>query len=345
MPLEGVTLGDLFTGVHGTGPAGEHEVLAKGRVVVDSVRALSQDRPTVLAIDDAQWLDQVSARSLRFALRRLTDVPVVILATFRTDIQVDDPLALDDTVPPERREEILLGPMHMDADPGRPRQHRPRGLEADPAHDHRGVGRQSRLCGRARPVPNGARLRARTCGASPAGIAPGGRRPTARRCSSGADTGPRAGRHPRPSHAGRSRRVARRGRARRAGSTHRAGRALGSPRGRAGPDDPLRAPLDQIRRLRPHGAGLASRAARAPRPRDAATTTNERATSPSRPTSPMPRWRISWKLRPRERRRGALTISPRSSRGTRGGSRRRTGHRMPIAGRCRRSSISRRQAR
>ena len=115
MPLEGVTLGDLFIGVHGTGPAGEHEVLAKGRVVVDSVRALSQDRPTVLAIDDAQWLDQVSARSLRFALRRLTDVPVVILATFRTDIQVDDPLALDDTVPPERREEIHLGPMHMDA--------------------------------------------------------------------------------------------------------------------------------------------------------------------------------------------------------------------------------------
>ena len=47
------------------------------------LRALAEYRPVILAIDDAQWLDAPSANVLAFALRRLTDEPVVVVASRR----------------------------------------------------------------------------------------------------------------------------------------------------------------------------------------------------------------------------------------------------------------------
>jgi AAA ATPase domain len=44
---------------------------------------LSATEPLMLAVDDAQWLDPASARSLAFALRRLDDRPVRLLAAVR----------------------------------------------------------------------------------------------------------------------------------------------------------------------------------------------------------------------------------------------------------------------
>jgi hypothetical protein len=42
------------------------------------------DGPQILAVDDAQWLDAASARSVAFALRRLEDRPVAVIAAVRT---------------------------------------------------------------------------------------------------------------------------------------------------------------------------------------------------------------------------------------------------------------------
>jgi DNA-binding CsgD family transcriptional regulator len=47
------------------------------------LRALAERRPVLLAIDDAQWLDAPSANVVAFAVRRLTDEPVVVVASRR----------------------------------------------------------------------------------------------------------------------------------------------------------------------------------------------------------------------------------------------------------------------
>jgi hypothetical protein len=47
----------------------ERRVLARG--ILDALRVLSTDRPLVLAVDNAQWLDRPSAGVLEFCIRRL----------------------------------------------------------------------------------------------------------------------------------------------------------------------------------------------------------------------------------------------------------------------------------
>ena len=47
------------------------------------IRALARSTPVLIAIDDAQWLDAPSARVLAYALRRLAEEPVGVLATRR----------------------------------------------------------------------------------------------------------------------------------------------------------------------------------------------------------------------------------------------------------------------
>jgi DNA-binding CsgD family transcriptional regulator len=49
------------------------------------LEVLAERRPQMLAVDDAQWLDSASARSLAFALRRLDDRPLRLLATVRLE--------------------------------------------------------------------------------------------------------------------------------------------------------------------------------------------------------------------------------------------------------------------
>jgi DNA-binding CsgD family transcriptional regulator len=57
---------------------------AIGTGVVSLVSTLAADAPVLLALDDLQWIDVPSARTLEFALRRLERVSVAVLATFRT---------------------------------------------------------------------------------------------------------------------------------------------------------------------------------------------------------------------------------------------------------------------
>ena len=56
---------------------------AVGQALVGVLRAVAAESATVVAIDDLHWLDHPSARAVSFALRRLVDEPVALLATAR----------------------------------------------------------------------------------------------------------------------------------------------------------------------------------------------------------------------------------------------------------------------
>ena len=57
------------------GPPPQGRLLATALLAI--VRILAEDRPLVLALDDAQWIDASSADLLRFMLRRLDADPAV----------------------------------------------------------------------------------------------------------------------------------------------------------------------------------------------------------------------------------------------------------------------------
>jgi len=59
-----------------------------------ALRALAEHMPITIAIDDVQWADAPSARSLSFALRRLTDEPVTVIAAMRIAPGVREPIGL-----------------------------------------------------------------------------------------------------------------------------------------------------------------------------------------------------------------------------------------------------------
>jgi hypothetical protein len=66
-------------------PDGELDPRAVGTGLTGLLGQLSAAGPLLLAVDDAQWLDPASARALLFALRRLADRHVRMLATVRTE--------------------------------------------------------------------------------------------------------------------------------------------------------------------------------------------------------------------------------------------------------------------
>ena len=55
-----------------------------GVAVRSALEALAAETPVVLAIDDVQWLDPSSASVLTFALRRMSEQPVLVLLARRT---------------------------------------------------------------------------------------------------------------------------------------------------------------------------------------------------------------------------------------------------------------------
>jgi ATP/maltotriose-dependent transcriptional regulator MalT len=86
---------------------------AVATAVLSAVRLLAAGSPIVLAIDDQQWLDRPSAEALAFALRRVGEHRVGVLAAVRVgDDGVHDPLALDSAFA-GRIERIRLGPLSL----------------------------------------------------------------------------------------------------------------------------------------------------------------------------------------------------------------------------------------
>ena len=72
------------------------------------------DRPLILAIDDVQWLDEPSARVLDFALRRLDDESVGVIAGRRTDDDAPAPGPFSG-VPSDRVISVDVGPLSIDS--------------------------------------------------------------------------------------------------------------------------------------------------------------------------------------------------------------------------------------
>lgn len=96
-------------------PGADPSARAVATAVTSVLRLLAATSPTLIAIDDAQWLDRASAEALAFALRRVADHRVGVLATARVaDDVAPDPCALDRTFA-GRIEHVRLGPLSLSA--------------------------------------------------------------------------------------------------------------------------------------------------------------------------------------------------------------------------------------
>ncbi len=70
---------------------------------------LAENRPLLVAVDDAQWLDDATAGCLPYALRRAERLAAGVLVSVRTD--GDRPPTFDTCIPAERRRELAIGPL------------------------------------------------------------------------------------------------------------------------------------------------------------------------------------------------------------------------------------------
>ncbi|HEY2937739.1 MAG TPA: AAA family ATPase [Gaiellaceae bacterium] len=84
---------------------------AIGMGLLGVLRGLAASSPVLVAVDDLQWFDGASAAALSFALRRLTNEPLGLLAALRKDTN-SPATELDRIVDGER---VALGPLSMGA--------------------------------------------------------------------------------------------------------------------------------------------------------------------------------------------------------------------------------------
>ena len=92
-----------------TRPIAEHLV---GAAMRSLILALAADRPVLVAIDDAQWLDPSSVAALGFVARRLANARVGLLVARRTEIR--SPLDVD-RLAPGTMSRLVVGPLSMGA--------------------------------------------------------------------------------------------------------------------------------------------------------------------------------------------------------------------------------------
>ena len=82
---------------------------AIGLAVLDLLRAMTEQGPLLVALDDLQWLDSASAGALQLAIRRLRDEPIGVLATARGGPESVAPFQLDRSFPEERLVRLAIG--------------------------------------------------------------------------------------------------------------------------------------------------------------------------------------------------------------------------------------------
>jgi DNA-binding CsgD family transcriptional regulator len=80
-----------------------------------ALRAVAAIGPVVVAVDDVQWLDAASMRTLAFAMRRLADEPIGVLATVRVSRDETEPTELLGSLPQEQLIRLPLGPLNVGA--------------------------------------------------------------------------------------------------------------------------------------------------------------------------------------------------------------------------------------
>lgn len=91
--------------------AGAADQLAVSTAFLRLLRQLADDRPVLLAIDDLQWCDSPSLRVLAFALRRLEDQPVRMLAALRLPTLSDAELVVRRAAGDSELLHLELGPL------------------------------------------------------------------------------------------------------------------------------------------------------------------------------------------------------------------------------------------
>jgi DNA-binding CsgD family transcriptional regulator len=79
------------------------------------LRAVAQEKPTLLAVDDLQWLDAPSTFALRFAARRLREEEIGLLFAARADRDGEASPELGRLLIEERIHEIQVGPLSLGA--------------------------------------------------------------------------------------------------------------------------------------------------------------------------------------------------------------------------------------
>jgi len=84
-----------------------------GVATLSALRLISARAPLLLAIDDLQWVDASSAAALRFALRRLRDERVLVVATRRLEAGRSTPLELERMLGDERVQRLNVGPLSV----------------------------------------------------------------------------------------------------------------------------------------------------------------------------------------------------------------------------------------
>lgn len=88
--------------------------LAVAAAFLTVLRALVGRGPALLALDDVQWVDEASATSIGYALRRLVDPPFAVLLARRFEDEQPLPSLLEG-LPPERIEALRVGPLSIGA--------------------------------------------------------------------------------------------------------------------------------------------------------------------------------------------------------------------------------------
>ncbi len=82
--------------------------------VHDALQLLSKRGPTLIAVDDVQWLDPSSSRALGFALRRLDGSPIILLLARRL-VEGAHQSELERALPPDRVRRFFVGPLSAGA--------------------------------------------------------------------------------------------------------------------------------------------------------------------------------------------------------------------------------------
>jgi DNA-binding CsgD family transcriptional regulator len=73
--------------------------------------SIADERPTVLGIDDVQWLDEESRSALAFVARRVKDERIGVFATRRLDASSTEPLDLERALAVGRSGRLRVGPL------------------------------------------------------------------------------------------------------------------------------------------------------------------------------------------------------------------------------------------
>ncbi|MDX6423397.1 MAG: hypothetical protein QOI67_868, partial [Gaiellaceae bacterium] len=82
--------------------------------VRDALELLSERRPTLVAVDDVQWLDPASSRALAFALRRLGSSAVTVLLAKRLSDETRQS-ELEQALGVDRVQRVAVGPLSVGA--------------------------------------------------------------------------------------------------------------------------------------------------------------------------------------------------------------------------------------